>query len=223
LSLIPDAENGLFSRFLFYYINLQPVWKNVFAGNENAPLEFQFDKIASDFQTLFHYLQQQPQRLRFALSAQQQEKFNAYFDNAQQQFHSQFGDSFIGTVRRLGLSTFRIAMILTVLRTTNVPAVPNVLICSDTDFQIAMEITYTLIQHAALIFQQLPTETPEHDITVAPQQRLLQALPQEFDRKAYLAAAKSLNTHDKTAEKQIESYLQGSLIERIAHGVYRKK
>jgi len=32
-SLIPGAENGLFSRFIFYYMDIIPVWKNVFAGN----------------------------------------------------------------------------------------------------------------------------------------------------------------------------------------------
>jgi hypothetical protein len=51
----------------------------------------------------------------------------------------------------------------------------------------------------------------------------LLALPPEFDRKAYLAAAKSLNIPDKTAEKQIERYLNSNQIERIAHGIYRKK
>jgi hypothetical protein len=81
----------------------------------------------------------------------------------------------------------------------------------------------TLIQHAALIFQQLPTETLEHSPNVVPQQRLLQALPQEFDRKKYLEMAKTINIPDKTAEKQIERYLNANLIERIAHGVYRKR
>jgi len=225
LSLIPDSENGLFSRFLFYYINLQPVWKNVFAGNENAPLEYQFDRIASDFQTLFHHLQQQPQRLRFALSTQQQEQFNAYFDSTQQQYHSQFGDSFIGTVRRLGLSTFRISMILTTLRLINLNPLDSLnflLVCNNTDFNTALTITKALIHHAALIFQQLPTETPEHTPNINPQQRLLQSLPQEFDRKKYLEIAKTLNIPDKTAEKQIERYLQSNLIERISHGNYRK-
>jgi hypothetical protein len=99
----------------------------------------------------------------------------------------------------------------------------KVLICNDTDFQTALTITKTLIHHAALIFQQLPAETPDHAPTVAPQQRLLQSLPPEFDRKAYLAAAKLLNIPDKTAEKQVERYLQGNLIERISHDVYRKR
>jgi hypothetical protein len=223
LSLIPDAENGLFSRFLFYYINLQPVWKDVFAGNDNAPLEFQFDKIASDFQTLFHYLQQQPDRLRFALSAHQQAEFNAYFDNTQQEYHSQFGDSFIGTVRRLGLSTFRVAMIFTALRLYENRNSPQTVVCADIDFNAAMEITKILIHHAALIFKQLPTETTEHAPNINPQQRLLQALPPEFDRKKYLEVAKTLDIPDKTAEKQVEKYLQSNFIKRIAHGVYRKR
>jgi hypothetical protein len=222
-SLIPDAENGLFSRFLFYYINLQPIWKDVFAGNDNAPLEYQFDKIASDFQTLYHHLQQQTVRIRFALSAQQQKNFNAYFDETQQQYHAQYGDSFIGTVRRLGLSAFRIAMILTALRIPQAVNNSQIMVCNESDFNAALEITKTLIHHAALIFTQLPTETPEHTPSVAPQQRLLQALPPDFDRKTYLAVAKTLQIPDKTAEKQIERYLNLHQIERVAHGNYRKK
>jgi hypothetical protein len=38
-----------------------------------------------------------------------------------------------------------------------------------------------------------------------------------------LAAAKLLNILDKTAEKQVERYLNAKLIERILHGVYRKR
>jgi len=162
-------------------------------------------------------------RLRFALSAKQQEQFNTYFDTTQQHYHSQFGDSFIGTVRRLGLSTFRVAMILSILRLYEARNFPQTLVCNDTDFNAALTITKTLIHHAALIFQQLPAETPDHTPSINPQQRLLQSLPQEFDRKKYLEIAQQLNIPDKTAEKQIERYLNGNLIERIVHGTYRKK
>jgi hypothetical protein len=48
-------------------------------------------------------------------------------------------------------------------------------------------------------------------------------LPHEFDRKAYLAAAKTLNIPNKTAEKQIERYLNLNQIERISHDLYRKR
>jgi len=132
-------------------------------------------------------------------------------------------------IRRLGLSTFRIAMILTALRLINsTPFTPldslnPLLLCSDLDFNAALSITKTLIHHSALIFRQLPAETPEHAPLINSQQRLFHALPQEFDRKKYLEMAKSLNIPDKTAEKQIERYLKDNLIERIAHGSYRKR
>ena len=246
-SLIPDAENGLFSRFLFYYLNITPVWKNVFEGNENAPLEVQFDQFAKDFQTLFLYLQQQPDRLRFAFTEQQQKEFNACFDAMQQQYNDQFGDSFIGTVRRLGLSTFRIAMILTTLRlietaplydtdertqysyderarTTQKTPSPKDLICSDTDFSTALSISKTLIQHAAIIFQQLnPIESTEPKPNMNLQQIFLNALPQQFDRQKYLEIAKTLQIPDKTAEKQILKFLQTNLIQRFSHGNYMKQ
>jgi hypothetical protein len=32
-ALIPNAENGLFSRFIFYFMNIKPVWKDVFANS----------------------------------------------------------------------------------------------------------------------------------------------------------------------------------------------
>lgn len=39
LLLIPDAENGLFSRFIFYYMNVRLEWLNVFADKEEtAPM-----------------------------------------------------------------------------------------------------------------------------------------------------------------------------------------
>ncbi|GHV65986.1 hypothetical protein FACS1894199_08280 [Bacteroidia bacterium] len=33
-ALIPNPENGLFSRFMFYYMNIKPVWQNVFARTD---------------------------------------------------------------------------------------------------------------------------------------------------------------------------------------------
>ena len=68
-------------------------------------------------------------------------------------------------MRRLGLSTFRIAMIFTTPRFFAPPfrgGREGLLVCNDADFNTALTITKTLIHHAALIFQRLPTETPAH-------------------------------------------------------------
>ncbi|GHT18202.1 hypothetical protein FACS189429_4250 [Bacteroidia bacterium] len=114
-ALIPSAENGLFSRFIFYFMNIKPVWKDVFANAGDQTLDLYFKDLGEHFYDFYNQLKQQ-QEMRFCLTASQQQAFNAYFAQAQIQFLALYGDDYIATVRRLGLIIFRIAMILTVLR-----------------------------------------------------------------------------------------------------------
>jgi len=41
----------------------------------------------------------------------QQTTFNNYFEQIQQQYWEMLGNDYVGTIRRLGLTTFRVAMI----------------------------------------------------------------------------------------------------------------
>jgi hypothetical protein len=118
-SLIPDSENGLFSRFIFYCMNVHLQWIDVFAQNDES-LDIRFDRLGEQFFD-FYQLFSQIENIRFSLSKQQQTAFNQYFDQAQQQYCELLGTDYIGTIRRLGLITFRITMVLTVLRLMGTP------------------------------------------------------------------------------------------------------
>ncbi|MDR2823921.1 MAG: DUF3987 domain-containing protein, partial [Prevotellaceae bacterium] len=48
-ALIPNAENGLFSRFIFYYMNILPVWKDVFTGDDSQTLDDYFRNLGNQF------------------------------------------------------------------------------------------------------------------------------------------------------------------------------
>ena len=221
-SLIPNAENGLFSRFMFYFMNLRPIWKDVFAGDDEQPLEHKFDVYGKEFLGFNLFLRQQPVRFRFAFSSSQQKAFNAYFEQTQLQYLELCGDDYVGSIRRLGLIAFRLAMIMTALRIIDTGEVSSVLVCNDSDFNTVMEIVKVLVLHAAYIFEQLPKDTA----TAQPlnhKRQLLDALPSEFDRQTYLAVAKNLNIPDKTAEKQITRFVNAGLLVRKAHGSYSKK
>jgi hypothetical protein len=175
--------------------------------------------------------------IRFSLSTNQQATFNHYFEQIQQQYWELMGNDYIGTIRRLGLITFRIAMVLTVLRimdtgdvgaplavaqsTANVLSVPNVLICSDTDFQIAMEIVKVLLQHATFVFHQLPQAATTAQ-TTNPKMALFQALPMQFDRTKYIEVAAQLQIPESTANKQIARFCNAGLLTRQAQGSYTK-
>jgi hypothetical protein len=220
-TLIPNAENGLFSRFMFYYMNIKPEWKDVFAGDTSQTLDDYFRHLGNQFFDFYKILQHQAEPLRFCLTATQQQAFNAYFSQAQKQYLYLCGLDYLATVRRLGLITFRVAMILTALRIMDSGHIATPMICSDNDFNASLEIVKTLIQHAAKVYDALPAET-----TPLPppnqKQLFLEALPPQFSRQDYLTTAKRLEIPDKTAEKHIAKFTQSRLINHFAHDKYKK-
>ena len=112
-------------------------------------------------------------------------------------------------------------MILTAIRIMDTGELHSPVVCIDTDFNIAMEMVKVLVQHAAHVFQQLPTDT----VTKAQpnqKQQFLNMLPAEFDRQTYLAVAQKLNIQPKTAEKQIARFAKTGLINHFAHDKYKK-
>jgi hypothetical protein len=220
-TLIPNAENGLFSRFIFYFMNIRYEWKDVFAGESGQTLDHYFDHLGDQFHELYKCLQSQVKPMRFCLTVSQQKQFNNYFEQTQIQYIELCGEDYIGTVRRLGLITFRIAMILTALRIMDNGELRSPLVCSDTDFNIAMEMVKVLVQHAAHVFQQLPTDTATK-VQPNQKQQFLNMLPAEFDRQTYLAVADKLKIPAKTAEKQIARFAKTGLINHFAQNQYRK-
>lgn len=108
-ALIPDAENGLFSRFIFYYINFKLECLDVFACIDGSTLDEIFDDIGWSFAHVYQDLEGMPE-MEFQFTPNQQHAFNDYYTSLQAELHSLFGDDIIASVHRLGLITFRIAM-----------------------------------------------------------------------------------------------------------------
>ena len=220
-TLIPSAENGLFSRFIFYFMNVRPVWNDVFANSSDQTLDSYFNHLGMQFFDLYKHLEYQSEPIRFCLTSGQQQAFNAYFTQTQNQYLCLYGADYLATVRRLGLITFRMAMILTALRIMDDGDIHSPLVCRDNDFNTALSMVKILVLHAAQVFQQLPSEA----VTTAPKnqkQQFLDELPKEFCRKDYLTVANKLGIPDKTAEKHIKRFSVNGLIIHFAHDKYKK-
>lgn len=71
------------------------------------------------------------------------------------------GNDYIGTIHRLELIIFRIAMVLTVLLIMDNGNISNTMDCSDTDFHIAMEIVKVLLQRTKYIEVATQLQIPE--------------------------------------------------------------
>ena len=229
-NLIPDAENGLFSRFVFYSMPTQLVWHDMFACSSSIADE-QFKQIGRDFYDFHKAFSKK--RVQFAFSRAQQNQFNEFFEATQLRFAQLFGDDIIASVRRLGLILFRFAMTLSVLRL--IDGEPKSakkgekdlrLVCADADFATALAMVKVLLQHTAAVFQILPRTVPSprgrHQLTDAVRQKFLAALPETFDRPTYLKIADSLNIYEKTAERYIGEFCKSGQLAHPANGQYLK-
>lgn len=222
LSLIPDAENGLFSRFIFYFLNVRLVWNDVFAVRDET-LDECFERFGSQFFDLYKTLQASPS-IRFALSVQQQSEFHSFFEQVQTEYSSVFGLDFVASVRRLGLITFRIAMILSAVRIIDNGNFSTTLVCADSDFYTAQTMVQVLLKHTAKVYQLLPsdtTETAQGSKNQLKQQYLI-ALPPDFDKQTAIATAQKLAIPPKTAERYLKQWCLSGQLNHTAHGKYAK-
>ena len=211
-ALIPNAENGLFSRFIFYFMNVRPVWKDVFSGYGEQGLEEYFDKLGKSFLDFYKSILEQP-KVFFCLSIDQQDKFNKFFSQIQEKYFTIKGIDYVATIRRLGLIAFRISMILSVLRTMETGELGSRILCEEKDFQSALDMIKVLVKHSSKVFSDLPT-----DIQPAKRknrkEKFLDGLPKTFNRKKYLEVASSLAIPNKTAEGYITEFKKKGLIHR---------
>ena len=226
LNLISDAENGLFSRFAFYYLNTKLVWNNVFANSGNETLEEYFQALGKEYQDFYNILKE-CNDITFYLTAQQEADFNATFDNWQQQYVETCGEEFIATVRRLGVIMYRIAMILSALRIMEDGNFEDTLRCLDQDYQTAKTIAEVLIQHDARVFHTLANTTAAPKTASAAQRqtvytRFFEALPDEFDRKTYADLATQMGLNPKSMDRVIRKWCDDGKLENPAHGKYVK-
>ena len=230
-NLIPDAENGLFSRFIFYVMETELVWHNTFATHGSTTADEKFKKIGKDFCAFLKTFPTHP--IQFTLSRSQMDQFYNFFEATQLRYAQQYGDEIVASVRRLGLILFRFAMILTVLRQMDKAPKKTKkdvrqLVCSDIDFDSALSMVKVLLQHSAAVFQSLPRnpKTPilkgRQLLAAEAREKFLAALPESFDRPTYLKVAASLNIAVKTAERYLADFCKSGQLSHPANGQYLK-
>lgn len=217
-ALVPSAENGLFSRFMFYYMNIKPTWKNVFQTDTTNGLDEYYDQLGKEFFGLYKTLKNNPD-IEVRLTTEQQQKFNVFFEKLQTKYLNLQPDDYIATVRRLGLIAFRIIMLFSVFRIMEDGDVNQVRYCEDIDFENTLEMISVLVKHSSKVFNDLPIEQKEVK-RANRKERFLEALPYQFSRQDYLNIADKSKIPHKTAEGYITKFVDAGLIHREAHNTY---
>ena len=227
-TLFLNAENGLFSRFIFYIMNMKLVWKDVFASKTENGLDVHFEKLGSEFYSLYQTLQANPD-VHFSLTPSQQLQFNQFFEKMQILYVNIQEEDIISSVRRLGLIAYRIMMIFSALRIMEMifsalrimedGEITQNLICNDTDFQNTLDMITILVKHSSYVYSQIAQETykpkPKHK-----KEQFLENLPYHFNRQTYVAVAQSLGITDKSAQRYIKEFKDADIIQYDGHDQY---
>src|SRR5690554_1238887 len=213
---MPDVENGLFSRFIYYAFEDFSDFKNPFISHQKVNYTDFFGEKGNQMYELHQILINQPTPIQFRFTAQQGTIFTEQFNVLYKRNRMLLGNDFNANSRRLGLITFRIAMVLRTLRIREEGEYSNPLICSEIDLQTATQITSTLEKHCIAVFQNLP-----NDDLKAIKTKFYNALPDNFNRQDYISTARNLNIKYKTPEKYIGQFKETGLLEH-EHNNYTK-
>ena len=243
--LIPDAENGLMSRFCFYIIRFKRGIRNVFATSDISQSKNTMFRILGNSFCHLHEEFVNHGSYSFSLPSALQEQFIEYLSRVNEECCDEVDNRMQGIVRRMGLIAYRIMMgliayrimmVLTAVRhlenVYNVQADSNgiiQLVCQESDYFVAMNICDTLLYHAVFIYRNLSgnqskqTSSALQETGVAARRNTLyNILPETFTKKDYDAAVLALGENSSTAAKWIEAFIRSGKLRRIEQGKYRK-
>lgn len=158
LRLIPNVENGLFSRFYYYELEGDPRFKNPFDKRLNNHSQY-FRELGERYLIVYEKLLALEGPIWFKLTEPQEHKFWDLFQNWKDEIRVFVSEDLEGTVNRLGLICFRICMVLSVLRVVEEDVIPRKIICTNQDFNNALQIVDVFRSHAIAVFKRLPKPT----------------------------------------------------------------
>jgi len=214
--LVPQVENGLFSRFMYFGLETDSTFKNVF-DTSGGDLDKHFREIGESLRELFKQLYHTKEPVIFKLQSHQEEEFLLYFQDLKQTLIDTYGDTLAGSVNRFAIQFFRLTMIFTTLRAFEENELRTVLYCQDIDFQNTLTIFKTFVWHALNIFDSLAAQ----NLNTLPQdkQQLFAALPAVFTTVEAIQKGNELKMQERTVHRFLKNR---QLFEYVKHGHYKK-
>lgn len=206
LHLIPNINNGLFSRFVYFMLEADRPFRNVFDDKKRDYVSF-FTGLGAQMETHYNHLLSLQSPVLFSLQESQQKQFLSYFQACKDEFAEFVTDDLDGTAHRLALICFRIAMILTTIRTLDYDILNQEIVSSETDFQNALSIAGTLKANSLNVFYKFPDSfniNPSNKFDEKAQ-KIKQAIELQKQNLSYQKIAESLDEPKTTVYRWLNS------------------
>ncbi len=219
--LVESKENGLFSRFIYYYFEDVSGWKDVSPNGNVNSFEELFVKKAKEIGSLYDKLKEY-KRVEVKMSPSHWTIFQLKMKSFDDTIMKTGKRGFVPVVRRLGVIAFRMIMIFTVLENRN-RILDNenelVLTTSDKTLKLVLEVVDVLIDHSISVFDKFDKKSIQLDM----QERILMAdLPKKFKRRDGLEKAIKINIPERTYDSILKKLIKKKAIRKLHHGSYEK-
>ncbi|WP_339695872.1 DUF3987 domain-containing protein [uncultured Marixanthomonas sp.] len=218
--LIPDAENGLFSRIVPCKFSGKNEWQNVFEPDE-FDLQSHFESLSKRVLKYYMHLDSFPEPIKFSLSNEQKIKLDKVFSKRLKKINYEAGLDGRATVMRLGAITVKIAMILTMFRRFENDEVFNQNPCHTDDFNSSLKISEIVLSHVLSTLKMMKDEKIENSYR-GKKRDYFYALPITFTYRESQNIAEELGINLKTAEKWIYSFRNKGFLINPEKGHYKK-
>lgn len=208
--LIPNSEDGLYSRFLFYVFSTPYKWRTTFTEKIGDSMDVILSNLGKSFYTNIDNL-----ALRsFALSSKQGEELDNTFRKRLTKMNDEdCQDDAVSVLLRHGLITYKIAMTLSALDSKE-----NTIICSDKVFDLSIKLTTDVFLVNSI--EQLDKISRSNKQTK--QSIFLKRLPNQFDRKQAIDIAKEIDVSMRSADGYLKIFQDQGKIIKQKHGAYHK-
>ena len=219
-NIISSAEDGLFSRFLFYTFKVEQKWKDVSPYGNTINLNDHFKTLSNKVLQLIDFLQ--AQKTVFKLTKEQWQTINTTGEQWLRDVTIFTGEEASSVVKRLGLILFRIAMIFTALRKFENGDLSTEVECTDEDFEMALNIANVYLQHSLLMYHNLPKKEETGIFKgKSNKKKFFEALPQNFKRDEAVQLGIQYKLKSRTVDGLLKSLLN-TLLTQPSFGHYQK-
>ena len=218
-NLIQSAEDGLFSRFIYYTFKSDIVWIRASETFNGINLTEYFENL-SDIVLRFVEFLQHCEKIHFKLTPGQWDKLNDFGETGLSTLATFVSEDLSSTSKRLGLILFRAAMIITALRYFDNGELSNEFICSDNDFELALALVKVYQEHSVFMFKELPKQATVTDKLL---KQFFDKLPESFKRKEAIdLAANFFSIKERTADLYLSKLVNFKWLEKMRNGIYQK-
>lgn len=219
-NIISSAEDGLFSRFIFYTFKVEQVWKDVSPFGNTLNLNDHFEVLSQNVLEMINFLETNHTQIH--LTQEQWQTVNYTGQQWLTEVTTFTAEEAGSVVKRLGLVLYRITMIFTALRKFDNGDCSENVTCTDEDFEMALMIANVYLQHGLLMYNNLPKKEEAGVFKGANNKKqFFEALPQNFKREEAILIGKKYQLKDRSIDALLKSLI-GLKLEQPSYGHYQK-